>query len=308
MKCNLKKLIVYSTFTLCLLFSTSRAEASKLRVTVDGQVLNFKGQEPYISRTGRTMVPVRSLSQALGYKVVWTSYNEANKGRVDISNEDNLVSLEIGSKIANLNGIKTPIDIQEGKVVDTRIELVNNTTYVPLRFIVESLQSQLDFSQKDGENLVNIRPGPKGREGNFIKPEVQIIHQTVLDDPCFFVVRLKNFKEYKDTDAKFTSYLESHSQYDKYKYKNPHKIGETIVVDLREKYRDLKVKEEDKWFDLYRFEKTKDHLDLKTSKAQELPKIGEQMRLILELEMNSIKKTYSIDFEFRGGPSHNTLN
>ena len=271
-------------------------------IKLDGKLLKTGNKNSYISKNGRTMIPVREISNSLGYTVKWLP--DKGNGQIQISNDELLILLEIGDNIASVNGLKTPIDIQDGVIADTKVELKNGTTYVPLRFIMETFNATVEYSIHKGTSIINIKSPSKDKpKVEFITPQLQVIQQTKVPDGTFFVVRLKNFKDYKGKNAKFTAYLEDHKHYDHYKYRNPVRPEETIIVDVTERYKDRSVGKEDKWFDLYRFEKTKNHLDLKTGKIQALPKIGEKIKIRVELEMNGVKKSYFTEVPFKGGAS-----
>ncbi len=80
---------------------------------------------------GRTLVPVRVLSEHMGYRVDWDEITRT----VTVSNGDITNSLAIGSYTAvrEVNGVKSEI------ILDAAPEIYNARTYVPLRYIAESL-------------------------------------------------------------------------------------------------------------------------------------------------------------------------
>ena len=111
---------------------------SRLDVVVDNTPLYFDS-EPYIDANGRSMVPVRAVSEALGATVAWNETRKAvtvQKGRM-------VVELTIGSNLAKVNGaIMT---------MDTVPVLKGNRTMVPVRFLSEYLGALVAW---DGTNLV----------------------------------------------------------------------------------------------------------------------------------------------------------
>lgn len=104
-----------------------------IKVYVDGEQVGFPDQKPYINKDSRTMVPVRFVSEALGAAVAW---EEANK-TVKIEHKGNAIELTIGSDKAKKG--------TEAVLLDTRADIVNNRTMVPLRFVSECLGSLVEW-------------------------------------------------------------------------------------------------------------------------------------------------------------------
>lgn len=92
--------------------------------------------EPYI-KTGRTMVPLRAISEALGVTPDW---NNALR-EITLVRNGKIVRLRIGSKEAFTK--------EQGQVGETKItleappEIVSGRTFVPLRFVAEALGSEI---------------------------------------------------------------------------------------------------------------------------------------------------------------------
>lgn len=82
--------------------------------------------DPYV-KAGRTMVPVRFVAENLGARVEWN----ADKQRVDIFKGVDSIQLWVGGQNAQVNGNAVSLDMAP--------EIVNGRTFVPLRFIAESL-------------------------------------------------------------------------------------------------------------------------------------------------------------------------
>ncbi len=98
----------------------------KNTIITDGAIYQLDAT-PYIeAKAGRCMVPVRFISNFLGFHVEWI---ESEK-RVDIKDSATTVSLWVGEKDAIVNGQK--------KRLDQPPVIKNNRTFVPVRFIGES--------------------------------------------------------------------------------------------------------------------------------------------------------------------------
>lgn len=104
--------------------------AAGVSVVVDGRPLNLKPGP--IERAGRVFVPLRGIFERLGASVVYQNrLINSTKGSTS-------VSLSIGSRQATVNG--------QPQIVDVAPFIVGATTYVPLRFIAQSLGAVVDYN------------------------------------------------------------------------------------------------------------------------------------------------------------------
>lgn len=106
--------------------------------------------KPFIN-DNRTFIPVRVVSEDLGYKVDWNQKTQA----AIVSKGSNVVEIKIGDNYALVNGIKTYIDIQNGKPVNTKAQLKNSRTYVPVRFISETMGDEVEYRQPSTSSVKN---------------------------------------------------------------------------------------------------------------------------------------------------------
>lgn len=139
-----------------------------VEVYVNSNKVQFDDNMGYPTiKNERTMVPLRVVSEDLGFKVDWSKDTWDNGERkVFVTNNDVKVELEIGNSYALVNGKKTPIDKREnGEVVDTKSYVENSRTYVPIRFISEALGAKVEYERVGELNKVYITTG-----GNVVKP------------------------------------------------------------------------------------------------------------------------------------------
>jgi len=87
---------------------------------------------PPVIKNNRTLLPIRAIIEALGGTVGW----DANDKKVTVSLDLTTIELWIGKSIAKVNGVDTPIDSTNPKVVP---EIINSRTMLPLRFVTENL-------------------------------------------------------------------------------------------------------------------------------------------------------------------------
>ncbi len=102
----------------------------------------YKGEEvksdvsPVI-KEGRVLIPLRAMAEATGAEVAW---NQETK-TITLTKEDTVIEIVIGDKFFEINGTKVEIDVPA--------QIINNRTIVPVRFISEHLNHQVNW---DAEN------------------------------------------------------------------------------------------------------------------------------------------------------------
>jgi rhodanese-related sulfurtransferase len=101
---------------------------------------------------GRTMLPIRYLAEALGAKVGWN----AGIQEVAIYLQFIEIKLQIGKADALINGKKIAIDASNDKVKPVIVP--PGRTLLPLRFVAESLQCQVDWNPSLQEVLISYKP------------------------------------------------------------------------------------------------------------------------------------------------------
>lgn len=130
------------TFSLLCITAFSLASAnSPIIVKVDGKQVKFPNGQP-MAMSGRTMVPLRGVFEAIGAYVEWNPEQRSVTAR----KQDEEVILRIGEKIAKKNNAEIQIDAPP--------RIVSGTTMVPLRFIAEALGAKVNFDK--GNNIVDI--------------------------------------------------------------------------------------------------------------------------------------------------------
>lgn len=111
--------------------------AGNLNIEVNGETVKFTDAWPFIDGAGRTMVPVRFVSEQFGYNVDW----DAESSMVTISPGN--ASQDQGRQLYLVIGSDT-ITITDGLsassvVMDTTAVIINDRTYIPLRYVAELL-------------------------------------------------------------------------------------------------------------------------------------------------------------------------
>lgn len=134
-----KKVAMVAAITAGLM---SVSYAQDIRVIVDGDTLQFADQKPVI-QDGRTLVPLRSVFEAIGASVDWnaTTRTITAKKRFDV------VNLEIDSKDLYKNGVKVT-------EMTLPAQILNGRTMVPARYVAEAFNGAVKWDS--AEQLVTV--------------------------------------------------------------------------------------------------------------------------------------------------------
>ena len=109
---------------------------------------------PYI-KDGRTMVPLRFLTESLGATV---GYNEETRG-ITVSLADSLLELTVGAKAYSLNG--------EAFEMDCAAEILENRTFVPVRFVSEALGKAVTWLEAERIVVITDVDSPWEEQGSL---------------------------------------------------------------------------------------------------------------------------------------------
>lgn len=102
-----------------------------LKVFVNGRVPKF--DVPPVIKAGRTLIPVRAITEGLGAEV---SFNPETR-QVTVTKGDTEVVLTLGETVALVNG--EPVEM------DTKPGVISNRTFVPLRFLNEIFGAKVEY-------------------------------------------------------------------------------------------------------------------------------------------------------------------
>ena len=119
--------VIMSLLTSIVCVPLTVSAASEISVTVDGKAVIFPDAKPFIDENGRTLIPVRFVTESLGATVEWNEVYQEVKIKKDNVN----ISIMINDKDIVVNGrIKT---------MDTKAIIKDGRTFVPIRYVAEEL-------------------------------------------------------------------------------------------------------------------------------------------------------------------------
>jgi len=137
-------LTMFSVLLLFVFYGDGKAFAENdISIYLNGEKVIL--DQPPVIKNGRTLVPLRGVVEAMGATVNWYPNTETIKISTDKLYILN-ISLQIGSKKVKANLVTDEID--------TAPMIINERTYVPLRFIAEVLGAQVNWD--DQRRMVTI--------------------------------------------------------------------------------------------------------------------------------------------------------
>lgn len=107
------------------------AAAQPVKVLFDDAEVEFD-EAPFVEE-GRTLVPIRALAEKLGFTVDWLEAEQ----KITLTKGETTIVLWIGSNKVLVNGVEGTIDVPAKKV--------GNRTFVPIRFIAETLGTHVGW-------------------------------------------------------------------------------------------------------------------------------------------------------------------
>ena len=132
-------LVIISSCT----FPTKSDAARAIRLIVNGQDITELA-EPRIEQ-GRTLVPIRFISEQLGAIVTWDNANRT----VKVYKDGNTFLLRIDSRLVEYN------NGESYEITDVAPKLINERTFVPLRLVSNALNININWDEANRYVLVD---------------------------------------------------------------------------------------------------------------------------------------------------------
>ncbi len=196
------KLLVFTlVISMFIPFHEVKANGKNIPITVtlDGKKLNFDVQP--IMKDDRVLVPFRALFEAFGATV---AFDQISKTITSSKNDQN-IELQVDSKKAIVNG--------EQKGLDVPAMIIDGRTLVPLRFIGENYQGQVNWNGTSKVvTIVTANKQPDNEKPPINPVQVYLNHELLIfDNPAINLnnkvyVPLESFIRQMGQDA----YYEQH--------------------------------------------------------------------------------------------------
>ncbi len=123
----------------------------KINVTVNGVEIVFSDQQPVIINE-RTLLPIRSVMEAMGKTVSW----ESETSTVIISDDTTTVKLTINSDVMQqsvvdeANGGSFSFEVP----LDTPPMIINDRTCLPVRAVAEAFMATVDWDESTSTVMI----------------------------------------------------------------------------------------------------------------------------------------------------------
>ena len=119
----------------------SEPDKSEIKVTLYGKKLSF--DQPPVVENGRTLVPLRTIFEALGAEIAWDGETQT----VRAIRYGTYIELQIGS-----NEMKVNNDI---KYLDVPAKTINGRTMVPARAVAEAFGCNVSWDEANNAVIIN---------------------------------------------------------------------------------------------------------------------------------------------------------
>ncbi len=128
---------------------TKKEALKSIIMTIDSDSAEVMGKTVKLAaapviRDGRTLVPVRFVSENLGSNVDWNN----DTREVTISDGSNRISLKIDSDSVSVNGVSYKLDVPA--------MIIGSSTMVPIRFVSESLGAKVEWNGDKKEITITM--------------------------------------------------------------------------------------------------------------------------------------------------------
>ncbi len=123
-------------------------------VQLNDKILGF--DQPPVMEDDRTLVPMRFLFEQMGAEVTWDEANQAATASVPVTTEQEIrtfglaeeksVTFSVNNTTATVNGATATMDVPA--------RLINDQTFVPLRFLSENLGYTVDWDEATNTAII----------------------------------------------------------------------------------------------------------------------------------------------------------
>lgn len=122
---------------------------SPIQVSLNGTLMDLNPAPLIVN--DRTLVPVRDFFESMGATVLWNGEDRT----VEVTMDDRYVRLQIDRRLACLNR-----DCTSAATLDVPAQLIDSYTYVPLRFIAQSLGVRVTWDGASRKVMIDTTQEP----------------------------------------------------------------------------------------------------------------------------------------------------
>ena len=161
---TLAKIFTLTLLAVITIPMTVQATPKHYTVFIDRDPIHFNDYLGYPQETDNamTLIPIRIVSENIGYKVEWIN----SQRKIIILDNKTKIEIKVGENTALVNGEKVTIN--------AKAKMIEGRTYVPLRFVSEAMGSTIEYRANPHAHYIYItRPGSES-----IAPD---INQTIPD-------------------------------------------------------------------------------------------------------------------------------
>ncbi|SHH31387.1 Copper amine oxidase N-terminal domain-containing protein [Anaerosphaera aminiphila DSM 21120] len=138
----MKKTFALVALSSLLMVNSIGAFAQKtVQIKLNGQ--EIKTDAPGYVKNNRTLVPIRFISESLGYEVEW----DEDDREITIEKGNTEIELKVGSTKVEVNNVE--------KTIEVAPEINQNRTFVPIRFIAENFGVNVEWDSANYIVLLN---------------------------------------------------------------------------------------------------------------------------------------------------------
>lgn len=119
----------------------SNTNVTPIEIYLNSAIIDFPDQQP-ITLNSRTMIPIRAVSESLGWNVSW------GENVVTITNNSHTLILYIGKNFYTIDSMR--------KTMDVPAQIINNRTMVPIRFVAEAFGYNVGYDGSGNVKIVTI--------------------------------------------------------------------------------------------------------------------------------------------------------
>jgi len=243
------------------------AHSDNIKITVNGERISLPDAQPFIDENGRTQVPVRFVSEALGADVGW----DGSTKTVTVEQARNKISLVVGKSEYTVNSKKMEMD--------TSVIIVEDRTFVPARYVAEALGAEVDWDSKTKTVIINSKNNNTLQEEEVIisKDNIKLEKDESFTEPENFIQMLPEGKPKQTVDGITIYYFNEAGEFD-----DNNGMPYVNLSSVTKRYNDLSTKPNtNKGIDLY-------YKDIILIKNLEIKSINLNDRMTLEYYMNNI--------------------